>query len=152
MDKLHFEALSPETLDACAAIAAYAPDPWSEGDLNIAMEDLNQWNFVALLGDKPVAFACFLTVMESADLRQIVVAPKQRNKGIGQKLLAHCLLELQMQGVERVLLELRVSNIEAMVLYKKTGFRLLARRPNMYSNPTEDGYLMAYSVPKKATT
>ncbi len=148
MEDLRFEALSPKTLGPCAAIAAHAPDQWSEADLNAAMEDLNQWSFVALLGDTPVAFACFLTVAECADLRQIVVSPKHRNQGIGQKLLAHCLLELKAQGVERVLLELRVSNIEAMVVYKKLGFRLLARRPEMYSAPKEDGYLMAYSMPR----
>lgn len=146
MENLTFVAMSPETIDACTEIAMHAPDPWSQKDLETATEDLNQWSFVALLDAEPVAFACFLTVAGSADLRLIAVSDAHQRKGIGQQLLYQCLRELRNQGVEQCLLEVRESNQKAIQMYKKLGFKSLAHRKNLYSNPPEHGFLMAVST------
>lgn len=148
MENLNFQPLSLTTLAPCAAIAAHAPDPWSENDLATALEQPHQFCYVALLEDTPVGFASFFQMKETADLRQIVISPAHRGQGIGQQLLTHCMQILAGNGVTQLLLELRVSNTHAMLLYKKMGFRLLSRRRGMYTAPTEDGYLMGLLLAK----
>lgn len=143
---LTFAALAPENLPACAAIAATAPDPWSEADLAAAMKDLNCWCFVALLEGQPVAFAVFLAVAGSADLQQLAVVPARRRRGIGRQLLNHGLKTLAGQSIERCLLEVRCSNTAAISLYQSLGFQELAHRPGIYTAPAEDGLLMACTL------
>lgn len=145
-DELLFEALSADTLDACAEIAQHAPDPWRRADFAAVLEDLNHWSFVASMNGEVVGFACFLAVRESADLQMMAVSPSARKGGIGYRLLVHSLAELQSHHVTRCLLEVRQSNLPARGLYQKLGFRKLATRPGMYTNPAEDGILMARAL------
>ncbi len=48
-------------------------------------------------------------------------------------------------GVTQLVLEVRMSNAEAIALYKKQGFSLLGVRKRFYTNPDEDALVMAYS-------
>lgn len=139
---LCFEPLGPARLDACAAIAAAAPDPWSRDALARAMDDENHPCFVALAGDEPLGFACFLALGDTADLQLIAVREDARRQGAAEALLRHCLPQLAARGAARVLLELRQSNAAALGLYRKLGFEELAKRPGLYQNPAEDGILM----------
>lgn len=143
--ELLFLTLSPNNLDACAALAQNAPDPWTREGLERAMEDANYRCFVAAeRGGAPVGLAIFLALPGSgtADLAQVVVAPGMRRRGVAKALLLHGLACMQGQGAGQVLLEVRAANTGAIALYKGLGFRVLARRPGMYAHPAEDGLLM----------
>lgn len=135
--------MEPGHVPACAAFASAAPDPWRREDLEQAIAGENHRCFAALQGGRPVGFACFLTVGDSADLQLIAVAPEHRRHGVAKALLGHALGQLQAQGVGQVLLEVRVSNRGALALYRGLGFVQLATRPAMYGRPQEDGLLMA---------
>lgn len=140
--------LTVEMLAACADIAATAPDPWTVDGLERAQADLNHWNYAALLGSVPVGFACFLAVGGSADLQMMAVHADHRKKGVAQALLAQAVADLGRFGITQCLLEVRQSNRAAVALYQKLGFKTLARRPGMYHNPPEDGFLMAKALAK----
>ena len=49
---------------------------------------------------------------------------------------------LKKDGVYKLTLEVRVSNDPAIALYEKLGFQVLGRRPNYYSHPKEDAWIM----------
>lgn len=138
--------MSRDTLAACAEIAQHAPDPWSKDALERALTDENRWTFVCLKGDKPLGFACFLTVAYSCDLEMLVVSPGARKKGVARALLQHAFTALAKQEVASCLLEVRVSNTPAIKLYESLGFRQLALRRGMYAHPLEDGSLMVLGL------
>ena len=143
---LVFIPLRTEYIPACGEIAAYAPDPWTAQNLQDVLTAPHHATLVALAGEEPAAFASFLLVEETADLQLIAVHPSLRRQGVGRQLLAHSLGVLQQKGARRCLLEVRAGNLPAIALYQSFGFKTLARRPGMYTNPKEDGLLMAAAM------
>ncbi len=133
-------------LPALGRIAQTAPDPWREDDLRPCLQGENHPCFVALWQGRPAGFACFLAVADTADLQLIVVDPALRGRGLGRALLSESLTALQGRGLQRVLLEVRCGNQSALGLYQSFGFKTLARRPGMYRNPAEDGFLLQWTV------
>ena len=79
---------------------------------------------------------------------RVGVLPKYRRQKLGEALVKHMLSDFQTQGVERVFLEVRRSNVPAIALYEKLGFSVLGVRRAYYENPKEDALVMERS--KKA--
>ncbi len=134
--------LEPWMCLPCADIAQTAPDPWGLSDFETLPQKPHNPCWVLLSNNVVVGFACFLTVLDTADLQLVAVAPSHRGKGCARLLLDASFENLQKCGTKKVLLELRHSNTSAMNLYMRLGFQVLAKRRGMYRNPMEDGLLM----------
>jgi ribosomal-protein-alanine N-acetyltransferase len=76
------------------------------------------------------------------EVLNMAIAPAQRRKGVGSKLLAAVLAEARSQNVERMYLEVRESNLSAIALYERHNFCQTGKRPGYYRNPTENAVLM----------
>ena len=68
--------------------------------------------------------------------------PKYREQGVGSMLMDRFLEISSERGCERVWLEVRESNHEALKFYARYRFVVAARRPDFYSDPVEDALLM----------
>ena len=79
------------------------------------------------------------------ELENIAVLPEFRRQGVGCGLLSALLTYSRSVQAERVLLEVRVSNLSAIRLYGSCGFQLLARRGDYYRNPAEDALVLVHS-------
>ncbi|MEN1943523.1 ribosomal protein S18-alanine N-acetyltransferase [Luteimonas sp. MJ293] len=80
-----------------------------------------------------------------AHLLNICVDPKLQSHGHGRRLL-HALLKIaHQQGAERMYLEVRPSNVNAVALYHDEGFNEIGRRPRYYPDHEgrEDALVMA---------
>ena len=81
-------------------------------------------------------------VVDQLHLCTFAVDPDQQGQGLGALLLG-CVIRLaQRLGCQLIQLEVRESNAVARSLYRSRGFTEEAIRPNLYSNPREDGVLM----------
>jgi [ribosomal protein S18]-alanine N-acetyltransferase len=80
------------------------------------------------------------------ELENIAVLPGFRCQGIGSALLSALLEEARIRRAERILLEVRVSNLSAIRLYTQADFQRLARRSGYYQNPPEDALIYEYLV------
>src|SRR6266542_4822201 len=76
------------------------------------------------------------------ELENMAVLPAFRRRGVGSALLAVLLAEARARQAERILLEVRPSNLPAIRLYGQGGFQRLARRPGYYREPVEDALVM----------
>ena len=74
---------------------------------------------------------------EIMDLINIVVLKEYQNKGIGNKLLEFVVNNEQ---YEKIMLEVRESNANAIHLYEKYGFKEIYRRKKYYGE--EDAVIM----------
>ncbi len=83
-------------------------------------------------------------IAEEKEARILIFAvdSRVRGQGIGSLLLKRFLARCSMEGVRLVTLEVRVSNSIAIHFYKKSGFQVVERLNNYYSNG-EAGYRMA---------
>jgi len=71
----------------------------------------------------------------------IAVKSKFRRRGIGSKLMITLLNAFKRKGLKRALLEVAVSNEEAVAFYKSLGFKITNLLRNYYPWG-EDAYLM----------
>ncbi|MBR5279619.1 MAG: GNAT family N-acetyltransferase, partial [Clostridia bacterium] len=69
-----------------------------------------------------------------------------RRQGIGEQVLARILERLGENGVEKIFLEVRASNVAARALYSKMGFVVIGKRKGYYSGG-EDAVIMEYHTP-----
>lgn len=117
--------------------------PWSKKALNYdILENDNAFVIVAEYEDKFAGYADIWTVMDEADLNSIAVSINFRRKGIGDAIMIAMAEMLASNGVETINLEVRVSNVPAIRLYKKYGFKECGVRPGYYLDNGEDALIM----------
>jgi ribosomal-protein-alanine N-acetyltransferase len=91
---------------------------------------------------KVVGFLAGWVVTDELHINNIASHPQWRRRGIGRQLMELAILEGKARGANYALLEVRESNIAAQMLYRKLGFRVVARRHGYYNFPSEDALLM----------
>ena len=92
--------------------------------------------------DYPVGYVSTWIVWEEAHITAIAVREAYRGRGMGELLLAGA-IEIAMQEKSRVVtLEVRVSNLSAIALYNKYGFKKVGLRKAYYSDNREDADIM----------
>jgi len=72
-----------------------------------------------------------------AQLITLDIAPDQRRKGIGKKLLEFAHYFLKDRGIKEIFLETAVNNQPAISLYKKMGYQSLKTIKNYYPDGTD---------------
>lgn len=89
-----------------------------------------------------VAYACAWHVEGELLINNLAVAATHRRRGLGRALLVRLLDDAREAGLERAILEARVTNAPALALYAAHGFRSIGRRPRYYSDG-EDAWVLA---------
>ena len=83
-----------------------------------------------------------LMVPYEADVLNITVSAKVRNRGLGTRLMREILERAKKYGVTDIHLEVRESNEAAIHLYEKLGFLRDGIRKNYYTAPVENAVTM----------
>lgn len=89
-----------------------------------------------------VGFAGFWLMFDEAHLTTIAVRHSHRRRGIGELMLIAVIEKALQLHAQVVTLEVRVSNLEAQVLYRKYGFNQTGVRRGYYSDNHEDALIM----------
>jgi len=118
------------------------PDPWSEDNFR---HEITQNQFcLALVAEwqrEIVGYVISWLLGDEIRIANIAVSPLYRRLGIGKILLNTILDEGWQHGGRRAFLEVRRSNLAAIALYQKYGFRKVGVRKKYYRNG-EDAILM----------
>jgi len=77
------------------------------------------------------------------ELHNIAVKKQFWNKGFGSALLTELIAECCKYDTLSIILNVRISNDQAIAFYKKYAFTEVSRVKDLYSNPAEDGFLMS---------
>lgn len=105
------------------------------GDSKLMMKLCNHaacFGMVASVDGLPAGFILLQQAGDSADIIEICVRPSAQNRGIGRQLLDEGLLRAEQHGIERVTLDVAVTNQTALKLYRSAGFTLVGKRPDYY--------------------
>lgn len=89
-----------------------------------------------------VGVGCFWSILDEAHITLMAILPEYQGRGWGKDLLVGLLAEAVSIGMHHATLEVRPSNIVAVGLYEKMGFKTLGRRKKYYQDPTEDAFIM----------
>lgn len=138
-------AASSADLAAVAEIErASFPDPWSIAAFGTRLKDV----FLVADGETGlVGYAVAWCLAPEAEILNLAVAPRGRQRGTGRALLDAALAALAAGGARHVFLEVRESNRAARRLYAGAGFGEVGRRRGYYEHPREDALVLARAVP-----
>ena len=112
--------------------------PWSRADLEKQIHLATSHFLVAVVDDTVVGYMGLQVFSGEGYVTNVAVLPEYRKQGIAQALINE---ELK-NDMEFISLEVRESNLPAISLYTKFGFKNVGVRPNFYTSPCEDAIIM----------
>ena len=118
--------------------------PWSLD--SIETELLNEDNklyYVVEDANGVVGYAGAWLVYDEGQITNIAIRPSARHQGFGAKLTSALIEECFKRGMHEIFLEVRISNLSALSLYRQLGLTVKGMRKNYYSEPKEDAYIMS---------
>ncbi len=99
-------------------------------------------SIVADIQSRILGFFIFYNVLDEMHILDITVAKNMQSKGIGSLMLDRIIKLNKDVGIKFFFLEVRVSNLTAVNLYKKFGFKIFMLRKNYYEDNGEDALCM----------
>lgn len=118
--------------------------PWSRQGF---VDSIELGNTVFLVAEEQAEILGYIGMylsVDEAEITNVAVAPAKRRRGIGEMLLKAAKEEAGLRSIETIVLEVRVSNGDAVRLYERNGFQVCGRRKEFYELPREDAYIMVY--------
>ncbi len=123
------------------------PTPWSAASFTSEIRDNYLARYYCLeVEGKIIAYMGLWIVMGEAHITNIAVWPGCRHNGWGEYLMREVMTKLIAAGVQRMTLEVRVSNENAQKLYAKLGFKAAGMRKKYYADNQEDAIIMWASL------
>ncbi len=123
--------------------------PWSLAAVKDMFHVDGYYSLVAENEEKEiVAYVGMKSVFDEADITNVAVSPAMRRQGIARKLIAKLLAQAELMEINSIFLEVRASNLPAIVLYEQAEFQECGRRKNYYEAPVEDAILMVWNKEK----
>ncbi|PWV93770.1 ribosomal-protein-alanine N-acetyltransferase [Paenibacillus cellulosilyticus] len=89
-----------------------------------------------------IGYGGMWTIIDEAHVTNIAVRHDRRGMGLGEKMLQRQMENATEYGMQRMTLEVRVSNDRAQRLYERLGFEPAGIRPGYYSDNNEDALIM----------
>lgn len=118
--------------------------PWSLQAITreLANPNLTMYYVLADEDGTIAGYAGLWRVLDEGQITNIALKQQYRRQGYGELLLRVLMEAAWEDGCSDIFLEVRVSNIGALHLYRKLGYQVLSVRKNYYSEPEEDAYVM----------
>jgi [ribosomal protein S18]-alanine N-acetyltransferase len=117
-------------------------EPWSRAGLEAELYDPVSIFAVAQKDGETAGYAGMHCVSGECYVDNVAVFPQYRGLGIGLALMRHLILRAENEKAEFISLEVRASNMPAISLYEKIGFRVAGRRRDFYRRPSEDALIL----------
>lgn len=136
------EKMMPEHIESVLEIEkASFKTPWTQ---NMFLTDISQdysiYRVVTHEG-RALAYMGMLGICKEGHITNIAVSPSFRRRGLATMLINHFIDYAKKNDYEFLTLEVRVSNLGAVSLYKQLGFVQVGIRKKYYEN-SEDALLL----------
>jgi len=120
--------------------------PWSLDSFERELVNRVSHLWAIIVNTEFCGYICFWMFAGEIHLMNIAVHPGRRGKGFGNRLLKKMINIGASEGIEYIWLEVRPSNLSAIALYQREGFREIARRERYYKDTNEDAIIMVLSL------
>ena len=136
--------MNPADVDAIMRIEQCVhAHPWTRGNFTDALKSDCLCKVYEADGEM-LGYAVLMPAVDEVQLLNITIAAGHQRKGLGRKLLGEIMKMARSMGMQRVLLEVRPSNVAALGLYRDAGFSEIGLRRGYYpdGNGREDAIVM----------
>src|SRR5574344_439712 len=122
---------------------SYGEHHWSkESFYNELSNNLAHYYCAFDENEKLVGYTGCWNIFEEAHVTTLSVHPDYRKKGVAQSLIFRTIDDCYKNKIKYVTLEVRDSNIAAISLYEKNGFKAIGTRKNYYQDNNENALIM----------
>ncbi|MEW6411286.1 MAG: peptidase C39 family protein [Candidatus Zixiibacteriota bacterium] len=146
---------SQHDLDALVSLerTGFATDRFTEEQIEYLLTRAHAIVFVLEFDGKVVggAYMLWRRALGVGRLYNIVTDPAYQGRGFGAKLLAECELEATRRYCDRISLEVRVDNHNAIKFYENRGYRAIETLRDYYEDGSA-GLKMVKPLPRPATS
>jgi [ribosomal protein S18]-alanine N-acetyltransferase len=118
--------------------------PWCEDDFIRCLRQRNCIGMVAEFDERVVGFMIYELHKNRLHILNFAVRPEFRRRGVGHSMICKLIGKLSQQRRNRILLEIRETNLDAQLFFRDAGFRAISVLRDFYDDTTEDAYLMQY--------
>lgn len=108
------------------------PDCWTEEMWKGELSRSDFFGFLAEVDGELAGYICGTALFEEGEIPKVAVKGAYRKMGLGNQLVATLVARMQEKGVEKIFLEVRVSNVAALGLYQRNGFEKTRERKRYY--------------------
>lgn len=116
--------------------------PWHANAFANELNNRCAHYFVAMRAGSVVGYGGMWLIVDEAHVTTLAVDPMHRGRGIGERLLHAILMAAIAEGAQRSTLEVRESNVPAIKLYEKYGYKVVAERKHYYPDNKEHAAVM----------
>ena len=118
--------------------------PWNEDDFVRCLRQRNCIGMVVEQDDEIVGFMIYELYKTRLHILNFAVHQNQRRSGIGTVMVEKLKSKLSHQRRNRIVLEVRETNLEAQLFFKQQDFLALSVLRDFYDDTVEDAYLMQH--------
>ena len=118
--------------------------PWSEEDFIRCLRQRNCIGMVAEYDESVVGFMIYELHKNQLHVLNFAVRPDFRRRAVGSQMVNKLVGKLSQQRRNRVVLEIRETNLAAQLFFRNSDFRAVSVLRDYYDDTTEDAYVMQY--------
>jgi ribosomal-protein-alanine N-acetyltransferase len=118
--------------------------PWSDEDFIRCLRQRNCIGMVAEYDERVVGFMIYELHKNRLHVMNFAVRPEFRRRGVGTAMMRKLIGKLSEQRRNRILLEIRETNLDAQLFFRECDFRAISVLREFYEDSPEDAYLMQY--------
>lgn len=121
--------------------------PWSKGIFNDCLK-VGYSNWALIKDNVFVGYAVVSVAVGEGHILNICIDPAYKRQGLGQYFVNEVIAAAKKEHADCIFLEVRPSNIAAIELYKKVGFKQIGQRKNYYPgvDGKEDALVMSLDI------
>lgn len=117
---------------------------WTEEDFIRCLRQRNCIGMVAEHDERVVGFMIYELHKNRLHILNFAVHPEFRRHGVARNMVRKLIGKLSPQRRNRILLEIRETNLAAQLFFRDAGFRAISVLREFYEDTPEDAYLMQY--------
>lgn len=117
---------------------------WTEKDFIRCLRQRNCIGMVAEKDDEIVGFMIYELHKNRLHILNFAVHHNHRRQGVGNSMCSKLFGKLSHERRNRIMLEVRETNLEAQLFFKNLGFRAISVLRDFYDDTVEDAYLMQF--------
>jgi|694.fasta_scaffold02340_19 ribosomal-protein-alanine N-acetyltransferase len=118
--------------------------PWTEDEFVRCLRQRDCIGMVAECAERVVGFMIYELQRTRIHVLSFAVHPEYRRQSVGSAMIEKLFAKLAYQRRNRIVLEVRETNLPAQLFFKSLGFKATGVLRNFYDDSTEDAFLMQF--------
>lgn len=118
--------------------------PWTEDEFIRCLRQRDCIGMVAERNEEVAGFMIYELHKTRIHVLSFAVHPDFRREGVGKAMIEKLISKLAYQRRNRIVLEVRETNLDAQLFFRQLGFRATGVLKGFYEDTPEDAFLMQF--------